>query len=192
MERFELDTIQHCLILQEKQKSKAATDLHKVTEQDKDQNSKLWFNMGQFTKMSINFFFPSHCEAYLFIPCIFTSLLSCFGQCYIIKYDANIRLASISALGLAVLLLWEPREFWTNLYNNKKHASQLSLSPCNQLPNTSHINEHILEHPNTSHFSIYSQLIAHTSHVESKRCLTDQQKHELNAFSHTGYTAKAN
>ena len=128
MEGFELDIIQHLLILQEKQKSRAANDLLKVTEQDKDQNSKFWFSVGQFTKMPIHFF-PSHREAYFFIPYIFTSLLSCFGQCYIIKYDANRCLASISALGLAVLLLLEPQECWNNLYNNKRHASQLSLSP---------------------------------------------------------------
>lgn len=100
-------------------------------------------------------------------------------------------LESISALGLAVLLLLESQVWGNNLYNNL-HPSCLYL-PGNYLPNTSHISEHILDHSNTSQFSIYCQLIAHTGHLENNKYLTDQQKHELNiVLSHTCYTAKAN
>ena len=136
MERFELGIIQHLFILQEKQKSRAANDLLRSQNRIKIRTLNL-VQCGIVHKNA--HFFPSHHEAYFFIPYIFTSLLSCFGQCYIIKYDANRCLASISALGLAVLLLLEPRECWNNLYNNKRHASQLSLSPWPTTYQTPHI-----------------------------------------------------
>lgn len=68
-----------------------------------------------------------------------------------------------------------------------------------QLPAKHLTYKHVLDHPITSQFSIYSQLTAHTSHLENNKYPTDQQKHKLSdcCFKSlhvevTGYVVKAN